>query len=60
MKYCRFETEAGPQYGEVVDRAGTLWIERLLPTFEEDPWTQTVPRRAIEPIPWRRQNFSRR
>ncbi|MGB6157970.1 MAG: fumarylacetoacetate hydrolase family protein, partial [Acidobacteriaceae bacterium] len=40
MKYCRFETDAGPQYGEVVDRAGTLWIERLLPPFEEDPWTR--------------------
>lgn len=46
MKYCRFETEAGPQhgqgpqYGEVIDRDGTLWIERLLPPFEEDPWTK--------------------
>ena len=45
MKYCRFETEAGPQfsqkpqYGEVINRDGTLWIERLLPPFEEDPWT---------------------
>ena len=40
MKYCRFQTDAGPQYGEVVDRAGTLWIKRLLPPFEEDPWTK--------------------
>src|ERR1700734_842928 len=40
MKYCRFQTDAGPQYGEVVDRAGTLWIERLLPPFEEDLWTR--------------------
>jgi 2-keto-4-pentenoate hydratase/2-oxohepta-3-ene-1,7-dioic acid hydratase in catechol pathway len=40
MRYCRFQTEAGPQYGEVVDRDGTLWIERLLPPFEEDPWTK--------------------
>ena len=44
MKYCRFQTAAGPQYGEVVDRpgthrSGTLWIERLLPPFPEDPWT---------------------
>jgi 2-keto-4-pentenoate hydratase/2-oxohepta-3-ene-1,7-dioic acid hydratase in catechol pathway len=50
MKYCRFETNAGPQYGEVVDRAGTLWIERLLPPFEEDPWTKFVAD-AIDPIP---------
>ncbi len=50
MKYCRFETDAGPQYGEVVDRAGTLWIERLLPTFEEDPWTKWGSD-AIDPIP---------
>lgn len=40
MKYCRFESEAGPQYGEVMDRDGILWIERLLPPFEEDPWTK--------------------
>ena len=50
MKYCRFETDAGPQYGEVVDRAGTPWIERLLPAFEEDPWTRPVAD-AIDPIP---------
>src|SRR5580700_3072371 len=49
MKYCRFETDAGPQYGEVVDRAGTPWIERLLPAFEEDPWTRPVAD-AIDPI----------
>jgi 2-keto-4-pentenoate hydratase/2-oxohepta-3-ene-1,7-dioic acid hydratase in catechol pathway len=50
MKYCRFETDAGPQYGEVVDRAGTLWIERLLPPFEEDPWTKPV-EDALDPLP---------
>ncbi|HEX3470681.1 MAG TPA: fumarylacetoacetate hydrolase family protein [Silvibacterium sp.] len=50
MKYCRFETDAGPQYGEVVDLAGTLWIERLLPPFEEDPWAKPVID-AIEPLP---------
>jgi 2-keto-4-pentenoate hydratase/2-oxohepta-3-ene-1,7-dioic acid hydratase in catechol pathway len=49
MKYCRFETDAGPQYGEVVDRAGTLWIERLLPPFEEDPWTRLSTGR-FEPV----------
>ncbi len=52
MKYCRFETEAGPQYGEVVDLAGNLWIERLLPPFEEDSWNPTKPSTgAFEPIP---------
>jgi 2-keto-4-pentenoate hydratase/2-oxohepta-3-ene-1,7-dioic acid hydratase in catechol pathway len=40
MKYCRFQTAAGPQYGEVADRNGVLWIERLLPPFPEDPWAQ--------------------
>ena len=40
MKYCRFQTRSGPQYGEVIDRAGALWIERLLPPFPEDPWTK--------------------
>ncbi|HTZ89127.1 MAG TPA: fumarylacetoacetate hydrolase family protein [Alloacidobacterium sp.] len=50
MKYCRFQTGAGPQYGEVVDRGGALWIERLLPPFEEDPWTKfsSLP---FEPLP---------
>jgi 2-keto-4-pentenoate hydratase/2-oxohepta-3-ene-1,7-dioic acid hydratase in catechol pathway len=50
MKYCRFLTDAGPQYGEVVDRAGTLWIERVLPPFEEDPWTR-VSGTGFEAVP---------
>jgi 2-keto-4-pentenoate hydratase/2-oxohepta-3-ene-1,7-dioic acid hydratase in catechol pathway len=50
MKYCRFETESGPQYGEVVDLAGTLWIERLLSPFEEDPWAKPFTG-AFEPVP---------
>jgi 2-keto-4-pentenoate hydratase/2-oxohepta-3-ene-1,7-dioic acid hydratase in catechol pathway len=50
MKYCRFGTAHGPQYGEVIDRAGSLWIERLLPPFPEDPWTvlSTAP---FQPLP---------
>ncbi|MGC2496331.1 MAG: fumarylacetoacetate hydrolase family protein [Acidobacteriaceae bacterium] len=40
MRYCRLQTSEGPQYGEVVERGGELWIERLLPPFEEDPWTR--------------------
>ena len=50
MRYCRFETEWGPQYGEVVDRGGTLWIERLLAPFEEDPWARLATSR-FEPVP---------
>lgn len=37
MRYCRFQAKAGPHYGEIVDRDGEPWIERLLPPFEEDP-----------------------
>jgi 2-keto-4-pentenoate hydratase/2-oxohepta-3-ene-1,7-dioic acid hydratase in catechol pathway len=36
MRYCRFQTEDGPQYGEVVERDVELWIERLLPPPPED------------------------
>ncbi len=50
MKYCRFQTPSGPQYGQVVDRNGTLWIERLLPPFEEDPWTRLL-EESFEPVP---------
>jgi 2-keto-4-pentenoate hydratase/2-oxohepta-3-ene-1,7-dioic acid hydratase in catechol pathway len=50
MRYCRFQTEAGPQYGEITDRAGELWIERLLPPFEEDPWTK-ISSGTFKPLP---------
>ncbi|HEY1808246.1 MAG TPA: fumarylacetoacetate hydrolase family protein [Acidobacteriaceae bacterium] len=40
MRYCRFQSSDGPQYGEIVERGGELWIERRLPGFEEDPWTR--------------------
>jgi 2-keto-4-pentenoate hydratase/2-oxohepta-3-ene-1,7-dioic acid hydratase in catechol pathway len=57
MRYCRFQTECGPQYGAVVDRAGNDWIERLLPPPEEDPWT-SLPggpeTAAFEPLPFGR------
>jgi 2-keto-4-pentenoate hydratase/2-oxohepta-3-ene-1,7-dioic acid hydratase in catechol pathway len=42
MKYCRFQTPEGPQYGEIALRDGVLWIERALSPFEEDPWTRPV------------------
>ena len=51
MRYCRFQTSDGPQYGEVVERGDALWIERLLPPFEEDPWTRTATGR-FEPLPF--------
>ncbi len=50
MKYCRFQTPAGPQYGEIVERAGTLRIERLLPPFEEDPGAKLASG-PFEPLP---------
>lgn len=55
MRYCRFESEFGPQYGEVVERSGHDWIERLLPPPEEDPWTQlpgATEAAGFEPLPF--------
>jgi 2-keto-4-pentenoate hydratase/2-oxohepta-3-ene-1,7-dioic acid hydratase in catechol pathway len=50
MKYCRFQTDAGPQYGEVVNRDGAQWIDRLIPPPPEDlSITPATP--AFEPIP---------
>jgi 2-keto-4-pentenoate hydratase/2-oxohepta-3-ene-1,7-dioic acid hydratase in catechol pathway len=46
MKYCRFQMQHGPQYGEIALRDGVLWIERLLSPFEEDPWAK----RSTEPF----------
>jgi 2-keto-4-pentenoate hydratase/2-oxohepta-3-ene-1,7-dioic acid hydratase in catechol pathway len=57
MRYCRFETEFGPQYGDVRQRAGHDWIEILLPPPEEDPWTKfpsELEAAAFEPIPFGR------
>jgi len=50
MKYCRFQSESGPQYGEIADRNGTLWIERLLPPPEEDPWTKLADKATFSPL----------
>lgn len=49
MKYCRFQTEAGTHYGEIVEREGEPWIIRVLPPFEEDPWA-TAPA-SFQPLP---------
>ena len=53
MKYCRFLTEGRPQYGEIADRNGTLWIERLMPPPEEDPWTK-LSGDILDPLPLER------
>jgi 2-keto-4-pentenoate hydratase/2-oxohepta-3-ene-1,7-dioic acid hydratase in catechol pathway len=50
MKYCRFESEGGVRYGEVVDRDGEPWIERLLAPWPEDPWA-TPATGAFVPTP---------
>ena len=42
MKYCRLQTRHGAQYAEVADRGGRLWIERLIPPFEEGPVSDFV------------------
>jgi 2-keto-4-pentenoate hydratase/2-oxohepta-3-ene-1,7-dioic acid hydratase in catechol pathway len=42
MKYCRLQTQYGAQYAEVADRDGRLWIERLIPPFEEGPASDFV------------------
>jgi 2-keto-4-pentenoate hydratase/2-oxohepta-3-ene-1,7-dioic acid hydratase in catechol pathway len=55
MKYCRFKSASGPLYGEVASRNGELWIERLLPPFEEDAWSRLAallaPGTPFEPMP---------
>ena len=37
MKYCRVQTVHGAQYAEVIERAGELWVDRLILPFEEGP-----------------------
>jgi 2-keto-4-pentenoate hydratase/2-oxohepta-3-ene-1,7-dioic acid hydratase in catechol pathway len=53
MKYCRLQTNHGQQYAEVVDRGGRLWIERLIPPFEEGPASDFVDPvlKAFDPLP---------
>jgi 2-keto-4-pentenoate hydratase/2-oxohepta-3-ene-1,7-dioic acid hydratase in catechol pathway len=50
MKYCRLQTPYGPQFAEVVERNGELWIERLIPPFEEDAFATFVDRH-LDPLP---------
>ena len=51
MKYCRLQTVHGPQYAEVVERDQELWIERLIPPFEEGPQSDFVDRAGAEFVP---------
>ena len=51
MKYCRLQTAHGPQYAEVVDRSGKLWIDRLIPPFEEGPVSDYIERAAAPFVP---------
>lgn len=50
MRYCRLQTSHGPQCAEVVERENQLWIERLMPHFEEDKTAADAAMR-FEPIP---------
>ncbi len=50
MRYCRLQTPQGPQFAEVVERNGQLWVERLIPPFEEDTLTSFLDR-PIQPFP---------
>src|SRR5271165_7197312 len=34
MKYCRFESEDGPQYGRVEEREGEFWVTAVMAS----PW----------------------
>jgi 2-keto-4-pentenoate hydratase/2-oxohepta-3-ene-1,7-dioic acid hydratase in catechol pathway len=50
MRYCRLQTEKGPQFAEVVERAGESWVERIIPPFEEDPFAAFT-EENIDPYP---------
>jgi len=47
VQYCRFQTQQGPQYGEVSQRQGEWWMERVIAPLPED---HTVAR-VIENFP---------
>lgn len=50
MRYCRLQTSQGAQFAEVADRSGQLWIERLIPPFEEDRYVNFTDQ-PFEPLP---------
>jgi 2-keto-4-pentenoate hydratase/2-oxohepta-3-ene-1,7-dioic acid hydratase in catechol pathway len=51
VKYCRLETRYGAQYAEVVDHDGRLWVDRLIPPFEEGPVSDALGSIPFEPVP---------
>ena len=54
MRYCRLHTSFGPQFAEIVDRAGRLWVDRLIPPFEEAPLSEAFEEGAegFQPLPF--------
>ncbi len=56
MRYCRFQTEAGAHYGEVVDRDGEPWIQCVVAPWPEDPWARPAAG-SFEPIPLQGANL---
>lgn len=50
MQYCRFQTEDGPQYGQVGWRNGELWMERVIAAPPED-WTVVQLRKDLPARP---------
>jgi len=42
VQYCRFQTEQGPQYGEVSQRQGEWWMERIMLAPAEDATASRV------------------
>jgi 2-keto-4-pentenoate hydratase/2-oxohepta-3-ene-1,7-dioic acid hydratase in catechol pathway len=50
MQYCRFQTEDGPQYGELGVRQGELWMVRVIAPPPED-WTVVRLMKDFSPRP---------
>jgi 2-keto-4-pentenoate hydratase/2-oxohepta-3-ene-1,7-dioic acid hydratase in catechol pathway len=50
MRYCRLQTSQGAQFAEIAERGGHLWLERLIPPFEEDLRANFVDQ-PFEPLP---------
>jgi hypothetical protein len=51
VQYCRFQTQQGPQYGEVSQRQGNWWMERIIPAPPEDTTvTHRIENFAAQPL----------
>jgi len=44
MKYCRFQSDSGPRYGQIEERAGELWVASLIAS----PWTKDADTKDVE------------